>query len=367
MVNFASHIADAAQETRIRALIEKAVSSSRLERDEILTLLRANTGQAESLFAAADRVRNQSVGNGIELRGLIEFSNFCRRDCLYCGIRAEKQELERYRIPADDIIRTCERIKKLGVGSIILQSGEDLEYSGDLLCKLIEKITHGVGLSVTLSMGERPAGEYRTYRQAGAEKFLLKHVTADSGLYAKLHPGMSFFERLNCFGELRELGFKVGGGSMVGLPGQTLYSLADDAILLKSLGVEMAAVGPFIPAQGTPLALEGDEWKLRPAPHLSVSNKKETVAEFVLKLLALMRLLLPEVSLASNTALTSLLPQGREMGLRAGANVLLPNFTPERWKGLFGVFDNRTSARETPEDTIASIRRLADKLGREVI
>jgi biotin synthase len=366
MVRFVDNVFDAAQETRIRALIEKAASTSKLERDDILTLLRGNTGQAEGLFAAADEVRRRTVGDGIHLRGLIEFSNFCRRNCLYCGIRAENDQLERYRIPSDEILRICEQMQSLGISTVLLQSGEDPKYACDVLCNLIDKIRKNAGLAITLSVGERPPEEYKAFREAGADKFLLKHDTADSSLYGKLHPRMSFFERLSCLYELKKLGFEVGGGSMVGLPGQTLHSLADDAILLRSLRTDLATIGPFIPAQGTPLAFEGDAWKFRAAPVLSVSNKRETVAEFVLKLLALTRLLLPHVHLVSNTALASLLPQGREIGLRAGANVLLPNFTPARCKELFWVFDDRICMRESPEEAISSIRRLADKLGRYV-
>jgi biotin synthase len=366
MVRFVDNVFDAAQETRVRALVQKAASTSKLERDEIITLLRGNTGQAESLFAAADEVRRRTVGDGIHLRGLIEFSNFCRRNCLYCGIRAENDRLERYRISCDEILRICEKMRSLGINTVLLQSGEDPKYECDVLCNLIERIRKSVGLAIALSIGERPPEEYIAFKEAGADKFLLKHHTADSNLYGKLHPGMSFFERLGCLYELKKLGVEVGGGSMVGLPGQTLHSLADDAILLRSLGTDLATIGPFIPAHDTPLGFEEDARKLRRAPVLSVSNKKETVAEFVLKLLALTRLLLPKVHLVSNTALASLLPQGREIGLRAGANVLLPNFTPTRCKELFWVFDNRICTREGPEEAISSIRRLADKLGRHV-
>jgi biotin synthase len=367
MVRFVDNVFDAAQETRMRALVEKAASTSKLERDEILTLLRGNTGQAESLFAAADQVRRRTVGDVIHLRGLIEFSNFCRRNCLYCGIRAENDRLERYRIPSDEILRICEQMQSFGVNTVLLQSGEDPKYECDVLCGLIERIRERLGLTITLSVGERPPEEYKAFKEAGACSFLLKHLTADSSLYGKLHPGMSFFERLNCLYELKKIGYEVGGGSMVGLPGQTLHSLADDLILLRSLGTDLAAIGPFIPAHDTPLGFEVDARKLRTTPVLSVSSKKETVAEFVLKLLALTRLLLPEVHLVSNTALASLLPNGREMGLRAGANVLLPNFTPTRCKELFWVFDDRICTRESPEEAISSIRRLADKLGRHIV
>lgn len=366
MVIFARHIAEAAQETRIRALVEKAASTSRLERDEILTLLRANTSQAEYLFSAADRVRSIAVGDSIRLLGLIEFSNFCRRNCFYCGIRAENDQLERYRIRSDEIIRICERMVDLGVMHALLQSGEDPSYPCDVLCNLVTNMKTNSGLKITLSIGERTPKEYEALRQAGVDGFLLKHHTADSCLYARLHPGTSLFDRLHCLSQLKKLGFEVGGGSMVGLPGQTLHSLADDAILLKTLDITMATIGPFIPAHGTPLAFEGETWKLRQTPVLSVSNKKETVAEFVLKLIALTRLLLPRVQLVSNTALASLLPRGREMGLRAGANVVLPNFTPPKCKELFWVFDDRICTRETPEETIVSTKRLAEKLGRKL-
>ena len=366
MVNFARNISDAALETRIRALVEKAASTSRIERDEILTLLRANTGQAECLFAAADSVRRNAVGDSIVLLGLIEFSNYCRRNCFYCGIRAENKDLERYSIPPDEILRICEKMVDLGVYHALLQSGEDPNYTCDELCNLIEKIKSSFSVKITLAIGERKPKDCEALKQAGADGFLLKHHTADSSLYAKLHPGMSFFDRLHCLSHVKELGFEFGGGSMVGLPGQTLHSLADDTILLRSLNVSIATIGPFIAAHGTPLAFEGETWRLRQTPLLSVSNKKETVVEFVLKLIALTRLLLPRVQLVSNTALASLLPRGREMGLLAGANVLLPNFTPTKCKELFGVFDDRICTRETPEEAMASIKILAEKLGRKL-
>jgi len=366
MVGFSDPVIDAADETRVRALIDKAVSTFVLERREILTLLRANTWQAESLFSAADQVRMEAVGNAIHLRGIVEFSNFCGRNCLYCGMRVGNALIERYRIPTDEVVRICETMRDLGIRTVLLESGEDPTYTVDSLCRMVEAIRKSTGLEVSLSIGERPVTELQALKEAGADKYLLKHETSDSTLYERLRPEMSFSERMHRLDELRKLGYEVGGGSLVGLPGQTIHSLVEDVLLFQGYEVDMAVIGPYIPASGTPMELEEGPRRLRRTLALSVSDKKHTVAEFVLKLLALTRLLLPEARLPSTTALASFLPQGREMGLLAGANMVMLNFTPARYKELFRVYDDRISIRESAEEALAAVRALGEKLGRRV-
>ncbi len=366
MVGFTDRVANAADETHVRALIEKGSLTSRLEPEEILTLLRANTWLAETLFSAADDVRKRVCGDTIHLTGIVEFSNFCGRNCLYCGMRVGNPLVERYRISADEVLRICGMMRGLGVRSVLLESGEDPVYTVDALCSMVESIRKSTGMEVSLSIGERPLSELDALRQAGAKSCLLKHETADAGLYERLRPQMLFADRLHRTERLRELGYEVCGGSLVGLPGQTIKSLVNDVLLFQSLKLDMAVIGPFIPASGTPMELEGGTWRMRRTLALSVSDKRHTVAEFVLKLLALTRLLLPSTLLPSTTSLASLVPRGREMGLLAGANLVAANFTPVRYKELFRVYDDRISMRENPEDALTSIRTLADKLGRNV-
>ncbi len=366
MVGFTEPAIDAADETRVNALIDKAVCTSVLEREEILALLRANTWQAENLFSAADQVRMETVGDAIHLRGIVEFSNFCGRNCLYCGMRVGNALVERYRIPADEVVRICETMRNLGLNTVLLESGEDASYTVDALCRMVEAIRKNTGLEVSLSVGQRSTAELQALREAGADKYLLKHETSDAKLYERLHPEMCFSDRMRTLNELRKLGYEVGGGSLVGLPGQSIHSLVEDLLLFQGYELDMAVIGPYIPASGTPMELEGGMWLRRHAVSLSVSDKKHTVAEFVLKLIALTRILRPESRIPSTTALASFLPQGREMGLLAGANMVMLNFTPARYKELFRVYDDRISIRETAEDALAAVRALGEKLGRRV-
>jgi biotin synthase len=281
-------------------------------------------------------------------------------------MRAGNALIERYRIPADEVVRICGSIRDLGLKAVLLESGEDPTYTVEALCGMVEAIRSSTGLEVSLSVGDRPAAELRALKEAGADKYLLKHETSDSKLYERLHPEMSLRDRLHRLDELREIGYAVAGGSLVGLPGQTIHSLVEDLLLFQGYEVDTAVIGPYIPASGTPMELEGGTWLLRHALARSVSDKKHTVAEFVLKLIALTRLLLPESSIPSTTALASFLPQGREMGLMAGANMVMLNFTPARYKELFRVYDDRISIRETAGDALAAVRALGERLGRRV-
>ncbi|MDD4241525.1 MAG: radical SAM protein, partial [Smithellaceae bacterium] len=239
---------------RIEKLLLKAEIGKPLGRGEILELLKMPGDLAPDLFAAADRVRKNDVGNEIHLRGIIEFSNFCERNCLYCGLRQANESLERYRMSDAEILATAREIRASGIATVVLQSGEDAFYDADKICRLVESIKKETGLVVTLSLGERPPADYRAFLDAGVGRYLLKHETASPELYKYLRPGCRLDHRVTCLKTLKELGFETGAGNMVGLPGQTHEILADDLLLIRLIDADMLGIGPFIPHPATPLA-----------------------------------------------------------------------------------------------------------------
>jgi biotin synthase len=235
-------------------LIGKAQDGKDLNRAEIIQLLSLPGQYSSDLFYAADRVRKEQMGDEIFLRGIIEFSNYCERNCLYCGLRKGNSQLSRYRMSEDEIIATAEQIKKTGVPTVVLQSGEDSFYSQDIVSCLIERIRKETDLIITLSIGERALNDYKAFQQAGANRYLLKHETASKELYKYLRPGCNWENRLQCLRWLKELGFETGTGNMVGLPGQTPEILADDLLVIKYLDADMLGIGQFIAHSDTPLA-----------------------------------------------------------------------------------------------------------------
>ena len=306
-------------------LIGKAQEGKDLNRKEIIQLLSLPAKYSPELFSAADKVRKEQVGDEIFLRGIIEFSNHCERNCLYCGLRKGNASLSRYRMSEDEIIATAEQIKKTGVSTVVLQSGEDSFYSQDIICRLIERIRKETDLIITLSIGERALNDYKAFQQAGANRYLLKHETASLELYRYLRPGCEWEYRLQCLRRLKELGFETGTGNMVGLPGQTPEILADDLLVMKLLDADMLGIGPFIAHPDTPLAGIGND-----------------DLELTLRVLALVRLITRNTNIPATTALATLHPQGRLLALQAGANVVMPDFTPEIYKTRYDIYPGRT-------------------------
>jgi biotin synthase len=306
-------------------LIDKAREGKDLNRKEIIQLLTLPAKYSPELFSAADRVRKEQVGDEIYLRGIIEFSNYCERNCLYCGLRKGNSQLSRYRMTEDEIIATAEQIKKTGVPTVVLQSGEDSSfYPQDIVCHLIERIRKETDLIITLSIGERPLNDYQAFQQAGANRYLLKHETASRDLYCYLRPGCEWKNRLQCLRWLKELGFETGTGNMVGLPGQTSEILADDLLVMKLLDADMLGIGPFIAHPGTPLAgIDNDD------------------LELVLRVIAVARLITRNTNIPATTALATLHPQGRLLALQAGANVVMPDFTPDIYKTRYDIYPGR--------------------------
>jgi biotin synthase len=305
-------------------LIGKAQDGKNLNRKEIIQLLSLPAKYSPELFSAADKVRKEQVGDEIFLRGIIEFSNHCERNCLYCGLRKGNANLSRYRMSEDEIIATTEQIKNTGVPTVVLQSGEDSFYSQDIVCRLIERIRKETDLIITLSIGERALNDYKAFQQAGANRYLLKHETASLELYRYLRPGCEWEYRLQCLRRLKELGFETGTGNMVGLPGQTPEILADDLLVMKLLDADMLGIGPFIAHPDTPLAGIGND-----------------DLELTLRVLALVRLITRNTNIPATTALATLHPQGRLLALQAGANVVMPDFTPEIYKTRYDIYPGR--------------------------
>lgn len=317
-----------------------------LDRDAIVTLL--TTAPAEDLYRQADRVRHDAIGDDVHLRGLIEFSNFCRNDCMYCGIRRSNRHVQRYRMTDEELVETARRAVALGFQTIVLQSGEDLHFDQARLCRIIEQIKrHDVAL--TLSVGERDYADYKAFRDAGADRYLLRIETTDTDLYHRLNPGMSWQRRHECLLMIRELGYELGSGIMVGQPGQTIASIADDLLYLKDIGIDMAGIGPFIPHPDTPLAAESGG-----------------TLELALRTMAVMRLLMPDINIPATTAMESLHPQGRIMALQAGANVVMPNVTEGEYRRLYELYPGKICVNDTPAHCRSCIGLKIQSIGRTI-
>lgn len=297
----------------------------------------------------ADLLREAVCGNEVHRRGLIEFSNYCSRNCSYCGLRRDNRKLTRYRMTEEEIVESSRHAQKLGYRTVVLQSGEDGGLKTEDLCWIIEKIKNRTGLAVTLSVGEKTKEEYRQLKDAGADRYLMRFETSNKALYERLKPGASFGRRLQCLTELRELGYQVGSGCMVGMPGQTLGDLADDLLLMKKLDLDMVGVGPFIPHPETPL-------------------KDETQGDFqlTLKFLALVRLVTQNTHIPATTALGSIHPFGRQMALQRGANVIMPNVTPPKYRKFYEIYPNKICITEKPSDCAGCVGSMIHSLGRKI-
>ena len=317
-----------------------------MNREAIVTLL--TTAPAEELYRRADDVRRDAVGDEVHLRGLIEFSNICRNDCLYCGIRRSNSSVQRYRMTDDELVETARRAAALGFQTVVLQSGEDLHFDQARMCRIIEQIKR-LDVALTLSIGERDYADYKAFREAGADRYLLRIETTDQDLYHRLNPGMSWQRRHECLLMIRELGYELGSGIMVGQPGQTVDSIADDLLYFKDLGIDMAGIGPFIPHPDTPLASE-----------------QGGTLELALRTMALMRLLMPDINIPATTAMESLHPQGRIMALQAGANVVMPNVTEGEYRRLYELYPGKICVNDTPAHCRSCIGLKIQSIGRTI-
>lgn len=293
-----------------------------LTKEEIVNLLQ-NNDINEELFKASDRVRKKYVGDQVHLRGLIEFSNICRQNCLYCGLRRENKNVNRYRLEPNEIIKLAQNAYSLGYKTIVLQSGEDAYYTTEKMVEILKPVSD-MGVAITLSIGERSDEEYKIFKEAGADRFLLRIETTDKVLYHDLNPGMSFENRVNCLKFLRKYNYEVGTGCMVGLPNQSIESLADDILFFKEIEADMIGIGPFIPNPDTPLVME-----------------KCGSFNLALKVMAITRLLLPYINLPATTAMEALNPQGRFIALQSGANVIMPNVSEGQYREFYSLYPGK--------------------------
>lgn len=328
-------------------LIEKAEKCHNLSRTELIALLK-DSSIDDALAEAANRVRKKYVGDEVHLRGIIEFSNICKRDCLYCGLRSSNKNIKRYRLMTDEIIDLANKAVGYGYKSIVLQSGEDEYYTVNMLKDIISNIKQ-MGAAVTLSLGEKNFEEYKAYKEAGADRYLIRIETTDKKLYEDLDTGMSHEERKRCLKDLKSLGYEVGTGNLVGLPNQTLESIAEDILFFKEIDADMVGLGPFIPNEDTPLKdFEADNFRMS------------------IKVMGLVRLLLPDSNIPATTAMESLNRNGRVIALTSGANVVMPNITEGEYRKLYAIYPGKICVNETPNQCWNCITGKISSIGRTV-
>ncbi|WP_438448887.1 [FeFe] hydrogenase H-cluster radical SAM maturase HydE [Gorillibacterium sp. sgz5001074] len=311
----------------MRELLDKLYETNALTKEEIIEVLRhLDEGENKKLlFDYAHRTRLAHYGPRVFMRGLVEFSNYCKQDCMYCGIRASNRNADRYRLTPEEILECCKEGYELDYRTFVLQSGEDYWYTEERLMEILHLIKSTYpDVAVTLSIGERSRATYEKLYAAGADRFLLRHETASRELYESLHPKMSFDNRMECLRILKEIGYQVGAGFMVGLPGQTLEHLAEDLDFLHRFQPDMIGIGPFIPHNDTPL-----------------KGSKGGRVEATLVMVAMARLLVPKANLPATTAMGSLDPQGRERAIKAGANVVMPNLSPTSVREKYALYENK--------------------------
>ncbi len=313
--------------TEMQRLIDRLEEQCELTKEEYVVLLSGlKKEDIQYLRTKANRVAKEHFGNRIYTRGLIEFTNYCRNDCYYCGIRRSNRCVERYRLTREQILDCCRDGYALGFRTFVLQGGEDGSYSDEDMVMMIHSIkAEFPDCALTLSIGEKPYDSYLSYFEAGADRYLLRHETADEEHYAKLHPAnLSLKNRKECLYNLKEIGYQVGAGFMVGSPYQTYETIAEDLIFLKELSPEMVGIGPFLPHHQTPFAKE-----------------EKGSMELTLILISILRLILPDALIPATTALGTIHPLGREEGILSGANVVMPNLSPAAVRKKYELYDNK--------------------------
>lgn len=333
----------------MKQLIDKLRRERTLTKEEWISLITNQTPElSEYVSANAREVREQIYGRDIYIRGLIEFTNYCKNDCLYCGIRKSNPNVKRYRLTEEEIMDCCHAGYELGFRTFVLQGGEDGYYTDERLVHLIRKIKKAYpDCALTLSVGEKSHDSYQAFFDAGADRYLLRHETANAAHYAKLHPAsLTAGHRQKCLYDLKAIGFQTGAGIMVGSPYQTAEHIAEDMLFLKALNPQMIGIGPFIPHHDTPFA----------------SEKPGTIPQ-TLYLLGLIRLMLPEVLLPATTALGALLPNGRELGILSGANVVMPNLSPENTRKDYTLYDNKPFSGLEAAEHLTQLKESMEKIG----
>ena len=337
----------------ITAYIDKLEQGGILTKQEFITLIENRTDELDHyLFAKARKVREQYFGKDIYIRGLVEVSNYCKNDCYYCGIRKSNLQVERYRLTKEQILECCRTGYELGFRTFVLQGGEDGFFTDEKMIDIISAIRKSYpDCAITLSLGEKSFDTYQKYFDAGANRYLLRHETATSEHYTKLHPqNMSLATRKQCLYDLKQIGFQVGCGFMVGSPFQTYENLAEDLLFISELQPQMVGIGPYISHKDTPF-----------------KDKKNGSLELALFMLGLIRLMLPKVLLPATTALGSIDATGRESGILAGANVVMPNLSPLNVRNKYLLYDNKISTGDEAAECLHSLERNMESIGYKVV
>ncbi len=337
----------------MKNLIDSLAAGRRLSAAELAALIELeDPAQLDYLQARAVEKRQAVFGTDVYIRGLIELSSYCRNDCYYCGLRRSNAQAERYRLLPEQILACCQKGYQLGFRTFVLQGGEDTWFTEERVAELISRIkADWPDCALTLSLGERPRKIYAAWRKAGADRYLLRHETADARHYGILHPPeLSFANRRRCLYDLKELGFQVGAGMMVGAPFQSSRHLAQDLLFLQELQPQMVGIGPFIPHHNTPFA-----------------RYKAGSSRTTLTLLSLTRLLLPESLLPATTALSTVDDRGRELGILAGANVVMPNLSPPDTRKKYLLYDNKASFGLEAAEEIALLKERVQAIGYQVV
>jgi biotin synthase len=326
-------------------------------------LRETDKNRLDDLWRLADETRKANVGDEVHLRGLIEISNYCCRKCGYCGLRSENQDVERYRMTKDEILNCAGLAMQYRYGTVVMQAGEDYGVDTEWLCEIIRQIKHETPLAVTLSLGERPDEDLVAWRKAGANRYLLRFETSDPELYSLIHPSYAgrLSDRIAMLRRLKELGYEAGSGVMVGIPGQTYDNLAADIELFRKLDLDMIGIGPYISHPSTPLGV--GEWTRT----ISEEDQVPNTELMTYKAVALTRLACPQSNIPSTTALATINKAiGRELGLMRGANIVMPNLTPSKYRRLYEIYPAKACIDETSEDCRACLHGRIRNIGRVV-
>jgi len=333
-----------------------------LSKLELLGWLReSRPARLQELYDWSDAVRNEHVGGAIHLRGLVEISSNCERQCMYCGLRQANQALPRYRMTREEILDCAHQAERLGYGTVVMQAGEDDLLTAEWIAEIVWSIKRKTALAVTLSLGERTEKELRLWRSMGADRYLLRFETSDPALFRIIHPPRRAggLDRLTLLRRIKALGYEAGGGVMVGIPGQSFDSLAEDILTFRALDLDMIGIGPYIPHAATPLG----SGALRPP--IAASEQVPAGEEMVYKMIALTRIVCPTANIPSTTALATInRVEGRKNGLKVGANVVMPNLTPARYRSLYEIYPEKACVDESAADCNQCLRGQIYSLGR---
>ena len=337
----------------MKNLIDKLEKNQILSKEEFVRLLAiSEKDDIDYLTERAKCIRDDIYGKRVFIRGLIEISNYCKNDCYYCGIRRSNKNAQRYRLSKEQILSCCENGYELGFRTFVMQGGEDAFFKDDVVCDIVSSIKERYpDCAVTLSLGERSTESYRKMKEAGADRYLLRHETFDNTHYNKLHPvELDPENRKRCLRDLKALGYQTGTGIMVGSPYQTLENIAEDLLFIKELNPEMIGIGPFIPHKDTPF-----------------KDFESGTMEMTLRLISILRLLCPKALIPATTALGTISPQGREKGILAGANVIMPNLSPKEDRKKYMLYNDKLSDGEEAAEGLNKLKESMRKIGYEIV